>query len=176
MSAVLACDEGRFGLKTWLRRRWCPRGSRPPWVVGETYEWLWVYVAIEPTHGRAICLLLPHVDGQCFGRFLDTTSAQYPGEQLLLLLDNAPSHHNQQVDWPANLTPLYLPPYSPELNPAEQVFRHLRKVLSNRVFENLDELESALIDALRTFYEHPEVVISLTNYPWWQHAIGSSSS
>lgn len=51
---VLALDEGRFGLKTWLRRRWCPRGVRPPWIVEEAYEWLWLYVAVEPTTGRGV--------------------------------------------------------------------------------------------------------------------------
>jgi transposase len=47
------------------------------------------------------------------------------------------------------LHPLYLPRDSPELNPAEQIFRHVRKTLSNRLFTTLDELQNALIDALQ---------------------------
>ena len=55
----MALDEGRFGLKTWLRRRWCPLGDRPPWIVQEEYEWLWLYAAVEPTTGTGVFLLLP---------------------------------------------------------------------------------------------------------------------
>jgi transposase len=44
-----------------------------------------------------------------------------------------------------------LPAYSPELNPAEQVFRELRAWLSNRVFESLDQMGDALIDEIREF-------------------------
>jgi hypothetical protein len=50
---LFAMDEARFGLKSWHRRRWCPRGIRPPWVVEDRYEWLWLYAAVEPrTTGR----------------------------------------------------------------------------------------------------------------------------
>jgi transposase len=67
--------------------------------------------------------------------------------------------------------PLYLPRYSPELNPAEQVFRHILKHLSNTVFTTLDELHNALIDELKQFWEHPSVLLSLTGYPWWVEAL-----
>ena len=51
MSAPLL-DEGRFGLRVWLRRRWCPRGARPPWVVEDRYEWTWLYAALPTLTGR----------------------------------------------------------------------------------------------------------------------------
>ena len=66
----MAFDEGRFGLKTWLRRRWCPLGERPPWIVQDEYEWLWLYAAVEPTTGTGVFLLLPTVEGQCLSLFL----------------------------------------------------------------------------------------------------------
>src|SRR5690349_3411028 len=37
---VFAFDEGRFGLKIWFRRRWCPKGVRPPWIIDDRYEWI----------------------------------------------------------------------------------------------------------------------------------------
>ncbi len=57
VETVIAFDEGRFWLKTWLRRR-CPYGERPPWFVDETYAWVWFYAAVEPTTGKLFCLLL----------------------------------------------------------------------------------------------------------------------
>lgn len=59
---VLALDEARFGLKSWHRRRWCPCGHRPPWVVQDRYEWFWLYAAVEPATGQSCCLYLPYLD------------------------------------------------------------------------------------------------------------------
>jgi transposase len=72
--------------------------------------------------------------------------------------------------------PLYLPPDSPALNPAEQIFRHLRKNLSNAIFTTLDELQNALIDELQQFWEHPTVLLRLTGYPWWVEAVKTNIS
>jgi transposase len=72
--------------------------------------------------------------------------------------------------------PLYLPPYSPELNPAEQVFQYLRKHLSNIAFTTLDELQNALIDELQQFWEQPTVLFQLTGYPWWVEAVKTNIS
>jgi transposase len=72
--------------------------------------------------------------------------------------------------------PLSLPPYSPELNPVEQVFRQVRKHLSTIVFTTLDEWQNALITELQQFWEHPKVLRQLTAYPWWVEAIESNLS
>lgn len=165
-----AFDEGRFGLKTWCRKRWCPLGVRPPWIVQDEYQWLWVYVAVEPSSGRCHVLLLPGVNGAWFAAYLQSLRQAIGNEAVTLLLDNAPSHHSHAVAWPEGITPLYLPPYSPECNPAEQVFRLLRAWLSNHVFATLDALQTALISALQRFWDDPQVLISLTHYPWWQAA------
>jgi transposase len=53
-----------------------------------------------------------------------------------------------------------LPPYSPELNPAEQIFRHLRKKLSNTIFTTLEALQQALSDELQLFWDHPTVLLA----------------
>ena len=111
------------------------------------------------------------MESACFERFLEELSESFEGKRLGVVLDNAPSHRSGQVRWPESLSPIPLPPYSPELNPAEQVFRHLRKMLSNRIFENLDQLSDALTQALREFWEKPSVLIRLTGYPWWKRGI-----
>lgn len=173
---MLAFDEGRFGLKTWLRRRWCPRGVRPPWIVSEEYEWLWLYAAVEPSTGSGVFLLLPNVEADCLQIFLQHLRQEVGEGSIGVLLDNAPSHQSRDVSWPADMQPLYLPPYSPELNPAEQIFRHLRAKLSNRVFASLEELQDALIDELKLFWENPTVLLHLTGYPWWLQALPSNIS
>ena len=166
-------------MKVWFHRRWCPSGIRPPWVVDEQYDWLWVYAAVEPTTGESLFLFLPSMESRCFERFLEELRASFEGKRLGVVLDNAPSHRSGSVHWPDSLSPIALPSYSPELNPAEQVFRHLRKILSNRIFETLEQLSEALTQALREFWENPSVLARLTGYPWWKQGISyipSSSS
>jgi transposase len=168
---VLPVDEGRFGLKTWLRRGCCPKGVRAPWIVSEEYEWLWLYAAVEPSTGTGVFLLLPNVEGNCLQIFLQHRRKQGGEASIGVVLDNAPSHQSPQVSWPANMQPLYLPPSSPELNPTEQILRQLRKRLSHRVFASLEELQDALIDELKEFWEHPRVLLHLTGYLWWLEAL-----
>jgi transposase-like protein len=172
----VAFEEGRFGLKTWLRRRWCPLGERPAWIVTEEYEWLWLYAAVEPSTGTGVFLLRPTVEGACLELFRQHLRKELGEGSLAVVLDNAPSQHSGEVNWPDEMYPLYLPPYSPEWNPAEQIFRHLRKRLSNRVFTSLDELQQALIDELQQFWEHPTVLLHLTGDPWWLQALPSNIS
>jgi transposase len=83
-----------------------------------------------------------------------------------LVLDGSGSHR-AGLAWPAGVVPVSLPPYSPELNPAEQVFRLLRAKLANRVFADLAELEAALTEQLRAFWDEPATLRRLTAYPWW---------
>lgn len=132
-----------------------------------------MYVAIEPTQGTCHVLLLPRVNGDWLHQYLQSLREVTGERRLTVVLDNAPSHKNHTVVWPAGITPLYLPPYSPELNPAEQIFRQLRQWLANHVFADEAALEAALTQMLQRFWDHPHLVVRLTNYPWWRSAASS---
>jgi transposase len=168
---MFAFDEARFGLKTWFRRRWCPLGVRPPWIVYERYEWLWLYAAVEPTSGESLCLYLPQLNGAWLTEFLKALRTAYPEDTLIVVLDQAGSHVGETVAWPAGVAPLFVPPYSPELNPVERWFEPLRGTLSNTVFEELGALEAALTEALRPYWEDPAKLARLTGYPWWRKGV-----
>lgn len=176
IARVVAFDEGRFGLKLWFRRRWCTFGHRPPWIVNDRYAWVWVYLAVTPTTGECCCLLLPHVDPICLKVFLETMRAEWPDARIGVVLDGSGSHRGEKVVWPEGIMPLPLPPYSPELNPAEQFFRHLRKRLANEVFATLDDLRDALRGELERLWAHPKVVMRMTNYPWWRKGVNTFTS
>jgi transposase len=144
--------------------------------VSDTYEWLWAYVAIEPTTGTCVVLLLPAVTGQWLDVFLTHLRQETGTQKLGVVLDNAPSHKSSRVTWPEGITPLYLPPYSPELDPAEQIFKHLRQHLSNQIFTTIEQMEEALIKELHTFWDDPQVIVHMTNYPWWQAGVNAMLS
>jgi transposase len=164
-------DEARFGLKVRHRRRWCPRGARPPWVYDDRYEWFWLYAAVEPSSGESVCLFLPRADGACFGAFLGAFREAVPGGSVAMVLDHTGSHKSRAVAWPAGVAPLPLPAYSPELNPPERLFEALRAALANEAFEGLEDLERALTAALRRYWADPPALRRLTGYPWWLAAV-----
>jgi transposase len=167
---VFAVDEARFGLKTWHRRRWCPRGFRPPWIVQDRYQWLWLYAAVEPHTGESFCLYLPYLDTDCFQRFIDHLHQAYPDDFVVIVMDQAGSHLSEALIWPSQMEALCLPPYSPQLNPAERWFEAVRAVLANRLFATLDELAEALSQALKPYWEHIEKLAQLTGFGWWKKA------
>jgi transposase len=68
-------------------------------------------------------LVLPQVNGAWLHLSLRSLREATAEDELAVVMDNAPSHKNRAVEWPTGITPLYLPPYSPELHPAEHVFR-----------------------------------------------------
>ncbi len=171
METVVACDAGRFGLKTWLRRRWALPGERPPWVVQDSYHWVWLYVAVEPLRGQITCLLLPAVDHACFQAFLLTLRTEVPEEQVGIVLDNAPSHRSHQVVWPDGFVPLPLPPYSPELNPIERVWRDLKDQCAWQHFPDLEAQQDYVADILCTY--DPAALQSLTGYRYFVEAVNA---
>ncbi len=68
---------------------------------------------------------------------------------------------NQLEDLPENIHLIALPPYSPELNPIEQLWDQVAVAYANRVYETLDEIEEDITAALRPFWESPKPVLSL---------------
>jgi transposase len=164
-------DEARFGLKSWHRRRWCPRGRRPPWVVEDRYEWLWLYAAVEPCSGQSFFLLLPCLDSRCFALFVKGLRRRYRRHRVGVVLDNSPSHTSHRVAWPRHMLPLRLPPYSPELNPVERFFKELRRRLANRIFASLESLERVVIRTLHHWQDSPRALSQLTFYPWWRDGL-----
>jgi transposase len=133
----MAFDEARFGLINWHTRRYCPKGVRPPYVVRRAYKWTYLYAAVEPTTGESFCLFLPGMDARCLEIFLEQLSKSYPDDHLLIVLDGAPSHRSESIVHPHNISLLMLPPYSPEMDPAERWFQEFRPKLSNRTFESV---------------------------------------
>ena len=87
----------------------------------------------------------------------------------IIIMDRAPWHRSVTI--PDNITILYLPSYSPELNPVEQVWDYLRSnYLSNRVYGTINDVFSACCEAWNMFTAHPEVIFSIgmRSYINWQ--------
>jgi transposase len=144
-------DEGRFGLKPSVGRTWARRGSVTPRVVVEPgYDNFYLYSAVAPTTGDQFTLFLPNVDTEMMSLYLQELGKAYPGDSIWLILDGAGWHNSASLKTPSNIKLISLPPYSPELNPVERLWRWLRmNVCRNKHFKKIEEVEEALLLAIR---------------------------
>ena len=154
-------DEARFGQQGTVTGVWAECGSRPTAVKQTRYEWVYLYAAIEPTTGENVALLAPNVNTATMNVFLQMLSDQLePMDHAVLIMDQAGWHVAKALVVPANITILLLPPYSPELNPAERVWAYLRShYLANRAYRDYDHLLEAGSTAYRQLT--PELLRSI---------------
>ena len=138
-------DEGRFGTNTPTGRIWAEKGKTPITYVKPGYENFYTYAGVSPLTGEDFILFLPEVNTEMMNLYLEKFSECYPEEKILLILDCAGWHRSKALKVPKNIELLYLPPYTPELNPVEKLWLWFRRhVCRNRIFETLEELMEEL--------------------------------
>ena len=163
-------DEARLGQQGTLTRVWARTGSRPAAVKQTKYEWVYLYAAVEPASGESAALLAPNVDTGTMNAFLRILDAERKeGEHFVLIMDQAGWHKSRTLELPAGITVLLLPPYSPELNPVENLWHYLRShYLSNKSYADYDALLAAGTDAYRKLT--PEVIRSVCGCNYLERA------
>lgn len=160
-------DEGRFGLLGTPRRCWAPHGTRP--VVGARLErkYLYAFSAVSPHDGVLDSLVLPWVSAETMSLFLSEVAQRHAEEFIVMVMDQAGWHIAGDLAVPQNMRLIFLPPYSPELNPAEHLWESLREdCFANHVFANLDAVESALTNGLVALESDTARTRSMTGFKW----------
>lgn len=87
---------------------------------------------------------LPNCNGDNFQIFLNELSAKKVHELKIVVLDNGAFHKGKSLIIPKNIILVFLPPYSPELNPAELVWLNMKRKMTNVILKNMDELKIKL--------------------------------
>jgi hypothetical protein len=146
-------DESRFGLLTVLRRMLTAKGVKPVAPFLHRFDNLYLFGAFSPITGCNHLLEMPHCNATTFQCFLDYVAVQNPAEFKIMILDNGAFHHAKQLTIPDNIALLFLPPYSPELNPAEKMWRYFKDRVSMIAYNNIEMLQdqlSVIIENLTT--------------------------
>lgn len=87
---------------------------------------------------------LPNCNGENFQIFLDELSKNKPKEFKVMILDNGAFHKAKSLKIPQNIALIFLPPYSPELNPAELVWLQMKRKMTNKIYKTMEELKAEL--------------------------------
>jgi hypothetical protein len=130
-------------------------------------EYVYAYAAVSPHDGVLDSLILPVVSGEAMALFLGEVADRHPEEFILMVLDGAGWHGAANLRVPDNLRLVFMPPYSPELNPAEHLWDEMReKDFANCLFRNLDCMQQRLMESLVRLESDHELVQRLTGFPW----------
>lgn len=162
-------DEARFGRMVEPRRAWAPPGVRPLVATQIVRKYGYAYAAVSPHDGALVSLVLPEVNAALMSRFLREMARRHAEEFVLLVLDGAGWPIAGDLVVPANLRLHWLPPRSPELNPAEHVGEELReKWLGNRLFDCQEAVDRQVARGRRALERDPAQVASFAGFAWLQ--------
>jgi transposase len=142
--------------------------------VQHRFEWRYLVGFVQPASGRTLFHLASTVSIPLFEAELAAFAQQVgagPTKQIVLVLDRAGWHASPKLHVPEHVHLLFLPPYSPELQPAEHLWSLTNTALANRHFATLDDLEDAQAQRCVALQSRPDLIRSTTLFPWWPRRI-----
>ncbi len=137
---------------------WAKRGHRPKASSRRRHKWRYDYAFVHPESGRNIHYICSTVDTDMRAAALEAFVAEAdigPHRQVVLVLDGAGWHTANRLKVPEGVHLAFLPPYSPELQPAERLFPLVNESLANRTFRSIEALEDVLAKRLRYLSSNP---------------------
>jgi transposase len=156
---IWVLDEHRYGLLPVIRRVWGRKGVRVHAPYKTTYQWGYLHEALEVDGQHKVELLFtPMINQDVHAVFLKQISESDPNALHVIVMDQAGFHMKQEDGRvPANIRVLPLPPYCPELNPAEWFGRVVKAPTVNRIYQSLKHLEDHIIAVARRWSDPAKV-------------------
>ncbi|QMU65954.1 MAG: IS630 family transposase [Flavobacteriaceae bacterium] len=155
-------DESRFGLMTKQKRVLVSKGIKPIGQYQHSYQWLWLWGCFSPITGDSFYWETPLVSNDIFENFLEDFSKQNPRELKIVIMDNAGFHACQNITIPDNIKLIRIPPYAPELNPAEKIWQWMKSKVVMKLFKDVETLQEKITQMVKQLT--PKLIKSITSY------------
>jgi transposase len=171
---VFATDEHRLGLKPVTRRVWAPIGERPIAHGHHRFEWLYVTAFVSPATGEVFWYVHDGVSKPFFEALLALFAKETgAGDEriIILALDSAGWHTQAGLEVPEGLRLVFLPPYSPELQPAETLWTLVDEPIVNKHIPTLEDLEDIISKRCLDLAQERETIKGKTGFHWWPKII-----
>jgi len=157
-------DESRFGLITKDGIMLTAKGVKPVCISHQVYSSTWLFGIFSPITGDYLLMELPECNGDMFQIFLNEVACENPKTLVIMVLDNGSFHKAKKLKIPDNIKLVFLPPYSPELNPAEKMWARFKRAFTNKLFKSLDEISLFIDNAIKDI--NKGIVISTCAYKY----------
>ena len=116
------------------------KGIKPICKFQQVFKSLYLFGAFSPITGDHFELEMPYCNTDAFQVYLNEFSKSSPDEYKILLLDNGAFHKAMKLSIPDNIALIFIPPYSPELNPAEKIWHKMKRAFSGKLHKTLDNV------------------------------------
>ncbi len=157
----------RYGLISNFRRSWSKVGIRTVIDSQQSFDNRYLFSAVSPLSGESFHLTsIAGFDSNAAYTFLIELKKQHQNELVILVWDNAPCHRPNIHREIPGLIVLFLPPYSPELNPTERFFEELRKATANQIFKTIADQELMIEQRLNELANDTRGMKQLLGYEW----------
>jgi transposase len=133
-------------------------GVKPICPFHQIFKTLYLFGAFSPIDGDSFLLEMPECNGNTFQIYLDHFSKINPNQYKIIVLDNGAFHKASTLKIPPNIKLIFLPPYSPELNPAENMWARFKRSYTNKLHKVLDEVSCFITECCKALTK--EQVIS----------------
>ena len=153
-----------------MRSVWSPKGERPIALGHHRFKWLYVTAFVAPATGETVWYLSNGVSKPFFEGLLHAFAREVgagPDKRVILGLDNAGWHTLPNLNIPDGLRLIYLPPYSPELQPAETLWPIVDEPIVNTYIANLEDLQSLVDKRCLYLAQQRDTIRSRTSFHWW---------
>ena len=158
-------DEAGFGRINKPKYCWCKKGIRPSVPCHHIREYRYAYGAVEPKTGENFFLIFPYCNTDCMNVFLAELAKVYPNDRIMLICDGAMWHKANSLIIPEQISLIFIPPYTPEMNPIEQIWKEIRKRgFRNEVFQTLEKVVDRLCEVIQKL--PASVIQSITGRQW----------
>ena len=167
---IWAEDEHRIGMQPVMRRMWVGINDMPIAKVNWKREWSWLYAFVQPQTGDTYWWILPYVNTTVFQKVIDDFAAHFeagPTQRMIVPLDRAKWHITDKLKVPEGIHLFPLPPYSPELQPAERLWPLVNEPLANKAFSSIQEVDETVFNRCRQLLEQKDLIRGLTFFHWW---------
>lgn len=138
------------------------KGIKPIGQYQHSYQWLWLWGCFSPITGDSFYWETPLVSNDIFESYLKDFSNQNPNELKIVVIDNAGFHACKNITIPKNIKLIRIPPYSPELNPAEKVWQWMKANVAMKLFKDIKTLQDKITEMVNQLT--PELIKSITGY------------
>jgi len=160
-------DEGIFGRMSNPVPCWAPRKVRPKLPSQRIRQYSYVYAAICPENGDLFSLIMPNSNTECMQIFLEEFSSYRQGKPTLMIMDQAAWHKSAAAKQHENILIKFQPPYSPELNPVEHLWKYLRTTFTHNYYaDSLEQLEQKLCEGLSSLSQKANLITSFSLFDW----------